>query len=242
MSFNRLKAKVFDIQRASFVDGPGVRTTVFFHGCNLKCQWCHNPESLIIPNKELEYSIKDYTVKELINIVSEDTPFYADDGGVTCSGGECMLQSEFLVHFLKECKKIGINTAVDTAGMVPFESFMKIIPCTDLFLYDIKCISPELHEKFTGANNNRILTNLRGLFSMGANVIVRIPLIPGFNTSDEEFLKIKDFLSEFNPKGIEILPYHTLGNGKYEKLGMECIDFTVPDEETVKYYKKILES
>lgn len=243
MSLNRLKAKVFDIQRASMVDGPGVRTTIFFHGCNLRCKWCHNPEGMIAYSEEVstEFDIKEYTVKELLDIVSEDIPFYGNDGGVTCSGGECMLQSDFLLLFLKECKKKGINTAIDTAGMVPFEAFMKIIPCTDLFLYDIKCISSDLHEKFTGANNNRILANLRGLFSMRANVIVRIPLIPGFNDDEKEFLKIKEFLSEFNPVGVEVLPYHTLGVGKYETLGIECMNFEIPSEETVSYYKKLLE-
>jgi len=242
MSLNLRKAKVFDIQRGSMVDGPGVRTTVFFHGCEMRCQWCHNPEGFVVPSNYgfSEFKVKDYSIKELIEIVSEDIPFYGEDGGVTCSGGECMLQSDFLLSFLKECKKNGINTAVDTSGCVQFETFMKVLPCTDLFLYDIKCISPELHEKFTGVNNIRILSNLRGLFSMGANVIIRIPLVPGFNANEEEFVKIKEFLSEFHPKAVEILPYHTLGCAKYEKLGLQCVNFEVPDDETVDKYKEIL--
>lgn len=242
MSLRMRKADVFDIQRASMVDGPGVRTTVFFHGCDMRCQWCHNPEGFVLPNEYgfSEFKVKQYSVKELVDIVSEDIAFYGDDGGVTCSGGECMLQSDFLLPFLKECKKLKINTAVDTSGCVPFENFMKILPCTDLFLYDIKCISPELHEEYTGVNNMRILSNLRGLFAMGANVIIRIPLIPGFNTDKSELLKIKEFLSEYNPQGIEVLPFHTLGYAKYERLGIEHKEFTVPDDETVKEYKKIL--
>lgn len=242
MSLTVRKAKVFDIQRASMVDGPGVRTTVFFHGCDMRCQWCHNPEGFVSPDEYgfSEFKVKQYSVKELVDIVSEDIVFYGDDGGVTCSGGECMLQSDFLLPFLKECKKLGINTAIDTSGYVTFENFMKILPCTDLFLYDIKCISSELHEKFTGVNNVRILSNLRALFALGANVIIRIPLIPGFNATKEEFLKIKDFLSEYNPKGVEILPFHTLGYPKYERLGMNCRKFIVPDNKMVNEYRKIL--
>ena len=243
MSSNKIKAKVFDIQRASMVDGPGIRTTIFFHNCNLRCQWCHNPEALISPDKTKShnFNVNEYTVDELINIVSEDIPFYKETGGVTCSGGECMLQGDFLLSFLRECKKKGINTVIDTAGCVPFESFMKIISCTDLFLYDIKCITPELHQKFTGINNARILSNLRGLLTMGANVIIRIPLIPGFNATDDEFYKIKEFLSEFKPNGIEILPFHTMGYGKYEKLGIEYNKFNVPDIEMINHFKEILE-
>ena len=242
MSLNLRKAKVFDIQRGSMVDGPGVRTTVFFHGCDMRCQWCHNPEGFIIPSKYgfSEFRVKEYSVKELLDIVLEDLPFYGDEGGVTCSGGECMLQSDFLISFLKECKKKGVNTAIDTSGCVPFEAFMKVLPCTDLFLYDVKCITPQLHEKFTGVNNMRILSNLRGLFSMGANIIIRIPFVPGFNDDEKEFLKIKELLSEYDPKAVELLPYHTLGCAKYEKLGIECIHFEVPDEETIEKYKNIL--
>ena len=243
MSSNKIKAKVFDIQRASLVDGTGIRTTIFFHNCNLRCQWCHNPEGLITLDKDKSsiFNIKEYTVDELINIVSEDIPFYRETGGVTCSGGECMLQGNFLLSFLRECKKKGINTVIDTAGFVPFESFMKIISCTDLFLYDIKCITPELHQKFTGINNARILSNLRGLFNMGADIIIRIPLIPGFNDTDDEFYKIKDFLSEFKPREIEILPFHTMGYGKYEKLGLKYEKFKEPDDEMINHFKKILE-
>lgn len=243
MNLNKLKAKVFDIQRASMVDGPGIRTTIFFHGCNLRCQWCHNPEGVISPkeNKLHGFAVKEYTVDELVDIVSEDIPFYGKDGGVTCSGGECMMQGEFLLSFLRKCKKKGINTVVDTAGCVPFESFMKIISCTDLFLYDIKCITSELHQKYTGINNARILSNLRGLFNMGAEIIIRIPLIRGFNATDEEFNNIKEFLSEFKPREIEILPFHTMGYGKYEKLGLEYKQFNEPDEEMINHFKQILE-
>lgn len=241
MGVSSLAARIFDIQRASMVDGPGIRTTVFFYGCNLRCKWCHNPEGIGLRNVSIpkKYRPREITVSALADIVAEDIPFYDDDGGVTCSGGECMLQDEFLLSFLAECKKRGICTAVDTAGNVPFHSFEKILPYTDLFLYDIKCINPELHRHFTAVDNALILENIKRLFSAGANVTVRIPLIPSFNCNEKEISEIKSFLSPFNPVSIEILPYHTLGNGKYTALGIDYTKFDVPDDETVNKMKKI---
>ena len=242
MSSNEFKANIFDIQRGSLVDGPGVRTTVFFYRCNLRCQWCHNPEGMGLedakPNTHFE--LREYNVDELVKTVAEDIPFYVDGGGVTCSGGECMLQSDFLLEFFKRCKKVGIHTAVDTAGNVPFEKFADILPYTDLFLYDVKCISADLHKKFTGVGNELILSNLKNLFLSDADVIIRVPLIPGFNDNDEEMLKIKEFISGFKPKSIELLPFHTLGYGKYEKLGLKHKEFNVPNEDTVMHFKRVL--
>lgn len=233
-------AKIFDIQRASFVDGPGIRTTVFFYGCNLRCKWCHNPEGsgiedIILPE---EYKHKEYTSIELLDIVSEDKLFYDTDGGVTVSGGECMLQSNFLADFLALCKENEINTAVDTAGNVPFENFEKIIDYTDLFLYDIKCISGDLHKDFTGNDNELILENYKKLVGMGKNIIVRIPFVPGFNDKFDEIEKIYNFLSHCRPKKIEFLPYHTMGIGKYEKLGIEYTRFDEPNEKILKKYQQ----
>ena len=238
---SKISAEIFDIQRASFVDGPGVRTTVFFYGCNLRCKWCHNPEGLglkniVVPDK---YKPKEYTSEELISIISEDKAFYDKDGGVTLSGGECMLQYEFLEEFLPLCKNIGIHTAIDTAGNVPFECFEKTAKHTDLYLYDIKCITSGLHKEFTGVDNELILQNYKRLISMNKNVIVRIPFIPGFNTKDDEINKIRDFLTQYTPKQIELLPYHTLGIGKYQKLGLDYTNFEEPTSQTVKKYQNI---
>lgn len=242
MSRSALTAEIFDIQRASMVDGPGIRTTVFFYGCNLRCKWCHNPEGLglmgtAVPDK---YKPRKITVSALADIVAEDIPFYGDDGGVTCSGGECMLQSDFLLEFLSECKKRGINTAVDTAGNVPFSDFEKILPFTDLFLYDIKCVTPETHRSFTGCDNSRIIENFKKLFENGADVTVRIPLIPGFNCNKKEITEIKKLLERYNTVSVDVLPYHTMGNGKYKSLGINPTEFTLPSAETVDEIKKIL--
>ena len=197
-----MKAMLFDIQRGSYVDGPGIRTTVFFKGCNLDCKWCHNPESKSADRQMLFYSDKctgcgkcvsvcpnkgkkcelcgkcalfcprdarklcgrEYGIEEVMRELLRDKCFYENSGGgVTFSGGECMLQIDFLSEILRECKTEGIHTAVDTAGNVPFSYFERILPFTDLFLYDIKAISAEKHKEGTGADNARILENAKRL-------------------------------------------------------------------------------
>lgn len=261
-------AIIFDIERNSFVDGPGIRTTVFFKGCNLKCAWCHNPESQsfekqmmfykdkcvgcgkcksICPNKEAcalcgkctffcpkdarKVCGKEYTVEEVFSEVIKDKTFYDNSGGgVTFSGGECMLQVDFLTEILKKCKENNVHTAVDTAGHVPFENFEKVLPYTDLFLYDIKCFDKNLHKKYTGVTNDLILENLKKLFEKKAKVWIRIPVIKGVNDSVEEMQKIKNFLIECGtPEKIELLPYHKMGENKYNAINKEVIAFEAPD-------------
>ena len=195
-----MKATVFDIERNSYVDGPGIRTAVFFKGCNLRCAWCHNPESqspkpqmmfyknkcmgcgkcrekcpnnlescdlcgkcsLFCPQDARDICGKEYTVDEVLKEVLKDKAFYeTSGGGVTFSGGECMLQIEFLTKILKACKENGIHTAVDTAGHVPYERFEQILPYTDLFLYDVKCFDSDKHRQYTGLENQLILKNLK---------------------------------------------------------------------------------
>ena len=274
-----LTATIFDIQRGSYVDGPGIRTTVFFKGCNLKCKWCHNPEgiskgiqklfykdkcvgcgkcaricpynqkdctlcgkcALYCPNYALEICGAEYTISELFEIIIKDKSYYeSSNGGVTFSGGECMLQIDFLTEILKICKKANINTAVDTAGNVPYEYFEKIIPYTDTFLYDIKCISEDLHEKFTGVSNATIISNLKKLSkSFKGKIVVRIPLIGGFNDEDSEIFKIKDFMLQINVSNVEVLPYHKMGLHKYEALNMQSAEFYTPNKEIIDSFKKL---
>ena len=274
-------ATIFDIQRNSYVDGPGIRTTVFFKGCNLKCAWCHNPESqnpkremlfykdkcigcgkckekcpnslekcdfcekctIFCPQDAREICGKEYTAEELLKIILKDKAFYdASGGGVTFSGGECMLHVDFLEEILRLCKENGIHTAVDTAGHVPFESFARIRPYTDLFLYDVKCMDNEKHKKFVGVSNDRILGNLTKLFSAGARILIRIPVIPSVNDSEEEMQAIAAFLrSVGNPFGVELLPYHRMGEHKYKALGKEATLFEVPREEKMALLRKIFD-
>ncbi len=272
-----MKGIIFDIQRGSYVDGPGIRTTVFFKGCNLKCAWCHNPESQAVKPQILYYKDKctncgickevcqsknkcilcgncslycpmdakilcgkEYSTKEIIREIIKDASYYVSEGGVTFSGGECMLQIDFLEELLKECKKESIHTAVDTAGCVPFEFFEKILPYTDLFLYDIKCIDADLHRKYTGADNSLILNNYKRLISMNKSVWVRIPIISEVNDSHEEINKIKAFFEENGyPEKIELLPYHALGEHKFLAAGKEIPKFTAPQKEKINALKNI---
>ena len=275
------KAIFFDIQRNSFVDGPGIRTTVFFKGCNLKCAWCHNPESqsakpqmmfykdkctgcgkcksvcpyhleqcelcgkctLYCPVDARKVCGKEHTVDEVLKEVLKDKAFYeTSGGGVTFSGGECMLQIDFLAEILKKCKENGIHTAVDTAGHIPFESFEKILPYTDLFLYDIKIFDSQKHKQYVGVGNELILENLKKLFERKAKLWIRIPIIPDVNDSIEEIQKIKDFLKTIGTaEKIELLPYHAMGENKYRAIGKEPQIFKTPDAENMKRLKEILD-
>ena len=266
-----MKATIFDIIRNSFVDGPGIRTTVFFKGCNLKCKWCHNPESQSFGKEILFYKDKctlcgrckdlslndenffcfndakeicgkEYGASEVLAEVIKDKDYYeTSGGGVTFSGGECMLQIDFLSEILKKCKECGIHTAVDTAGLVPYESFVKIMPYTDLFLYDVKCISEELHIEGTGVSNKVILENLKRLSDeFKGDIIIRIPVITGFNDDFAEIEKIRDFLKTIKKKAIETLPYHKMGEHKYDALEKEYTSYDVPPDEKMAEIKKLL--
>ncbi len=224
---------IFDIQRNSLVDGPGIRTVIFFSGCNLRCAWCHNPECMSAG--------REMSADELLKEILKDRAFYAaSDGGVTFSGGECILCPDELSRILTLCRESGVHTAVDTAGAVPWENFRRVIPFTDLFLYDIKCASPELHRRFTGSDNALIIENLRRLSELGADIIIRIPIVGGFNDDEVEILKIRELLSEIRYSKLELLPYHRLGEDKYRALGKEPPSFYVPDENTMKKFKEML--
>ena len=242
---------VFDIQRFCVHDGPGIRTTVFLKGCPLRCRWCHNPEGLRpepqvqfftaecigclrcggihnlenvsnCPTGALKQVGKDYTVEELMEQIRKDRDFYGCDGGVTFSGGECLMQAEFVAEMLKRAKGEGLTTAVDTCGFVPWKSIEKTIPFCDTYLYDVKCADPELHMAYTGQRNERILENLRKLSASGGMIWIRIPVIPGFNDRDTEMQAMADIVNGIpGVQKVTLMPYHTLGKSKYETLGME---------------------
>jgi len=238
---------IFDIKRTSLVDGPGVRTTVFFKGCNLDCFWCHNPEGKsahaqtakfaekcigcgtcqklldgenayeLCPANAIRLYGKSYGINELFEIIAADKEYFdITDGGVTFSGGECMLYPEFLAQIAKKCKESGISVAIDTAGCVPYSSFEAILPYADLFLYDVKCLDSDLHKRGTGVDNATILENLERLIKAKKHIIVRIPCIPGFNEG-AEVERVKEFCKERTLE-FEVLEYHSLGESKLEAL------------------------
>lgn len=240
------KAIIFDIQRGSFVDGPGIRTTVFFKGCNLRCKWCHNPESQEKFKQTLSYADrkeecgKEYTTNEVLEIILKDKDYYGNRGGATFSGGECMLQIDFLEEILALCKANGVGTAVDTAGCVPFEYFSRIMPYTDLFLYDVKCFTSDLHKEGTGASNALILDNLARLKKeFKGEIIVRIPVISGFNASIEEMSKVAKFLKDLGLKKVDLLPYHAMGEHKWKAFGKQPAKYEIPTIKEMEEYKKL---
>ncbi len=243
-----MKAIISDIKRFAVHDGDGIRTTVFFKGCPLKCVWCHNPESIgfkpetaFYKNKcigcgecqredfktekclgeaRIKYG-KEATVEELLPLFLEDREFYENSGGgVTLSGGECLCQADFCEALLKKLKENGINTAIDTCGFVNRAGIDKVAPFTDKFLYDIKAIDEDVHIKCTGKPNKQILDNLKYIDSLGIPIEVRIPYVPEWN--DGEIDKIKKFLKDIkNLKKVRVLPYHNFAGSKYEALGFE---------------------
>lgn len=280
-----MKANIFQIKRFAVHDGDGLRTTVFFKGCPLKCVWCHNPEGIAVKpqlgyfehkciscgecvsacpngahkinsekhffNRELcnncgmceevclgnaiTFYGKEYTIDELLSILLEDKDFYDNsNGGVTLSGGECLLYADFCENLLKKLKENKIDTAVDTCGFVPKSTLDKVIPYTDVFLYDIKAFDSNVHKKYTGQSNEIILENLRYLDAKGCKIEIRIPFIPGIN--DGEIDKIGEFLKTLNNIiKVKVLPYHNYAGSKYQSLSMiNTLPLRVPTETEIK--------
>ncbi len=285
--------KVFNIQRFSLHDGPGIRTTCFLMGCSLRCRWCHNPEGLqgeirlqysdkdcihcgacekvcpqgvhsftaeghqvdfakcrlcgkcmeICPARALLKSGKEYTPLELAQQAARDKMAYREQGGVTFSGGEPLLQAEFVAETAVLCKEMGVPTVtVDTAGNVEWEAFEKVLPVTDSFLFDLKAATEEVHIRGTGVSNKRILENLKRLDQTGKPIFIRVPVIAGLNDSEEEILKMRDILRKLqNVAEVRLLPYHTFGREKYLTLGYgEPELFAAPEEQRMKQLQQLI--
>jgi len=219
------KGIIFNFQKFSIHDGPGIRTTVFFKGCPLRCVWCHNPEGIgdapEVSSHNGQPIGRPYTTSEAMAEIRRDRRFYEESGGgVTFSGGECMSQIDFLEALAQNCKKEGINVAVDTSGHAPWSHFQRIMPYCDIFLYDIKISDPKLHEKYTGVDNRQILANLQNLSDAGAKIWLRFPIIGGINLDEGHISGLANICRTTRHEGIYLLPYHPMAEGKLEKLGM----------------------
>lgn len=264
---------VSDIQRFSIHDGPGIRTTVFFKGCNLRCFWCHNPETLR-PRPELQiildrclgcgrcftacpqgaHSLVDgerafqreactacgkcaescyaqalvlvgryMSAEEVMAVALRDRVFYRESGGgITLSGGEPLMQPEFAQEVLELARSEGLHTAIETAAEGPWERIARLLPAMDLVMLDIKAMDGALHQAATGVPNERILANAVRLSQEAKPLIVRTPVVPGVNDSEDEIGRVADFIAGFpNLLYYELLPFHRLAAGKYRALGLE---------------------
>lgn len=222
---------VTKIVRASFVDGPGIRTTIFLKGCPLRCLWCCNPETqefypetnLLFPEKGNPVLGDRMTAEQLLEIVKRDIPFFDNSGGgVTIAGGEPTSQPLFALELIHGCHELGVHVALDTCGYTVDSKAVQVLVESDLLLYDLKVMDPHKHLEFTGLPNDLILENLRRMAEKDKHIIIRIPLIPGYTDSIENIDAIGRFLFSLGSGkigAVDILPYHKGGRITYDMLG-----------------------
>lgn len=238
-----MHAFIFNIQRFSIHDGPGIRTTVFFQGCPLQCVWCHNPEG--IPEylesqhpEESKSKIKKYAATALLDELMKDKAYYDESGGgVTFSGGEPLMQSEFLFHMLKLLRDEGVHTTVDTSGYAPGDVFDKICREADLILFDLKLADNNKHRYYAGTTNSLIHQNLDKLIASKTKYKVRIPLVNELTASDENLDSIASLLRGKGAVEINLLSYHDLGKGKQSasvKKKQNKIKLSAPSAERLQ--------
>ena len=228
MDYLKTTGRIFDIQRFSIHDGNGIRTIVFLKGCVLRCKWCCNPESqeykiqtMMVQGKPKTIG-KDVTVKEVLDIVEKDRAYYRrSGGGMTLSGGESLCQPDFTRSLLMGAKDAGIHTAMESMGCAEYEVIDQVLPYLDQYLLDIKHTDQAKHKRFTGRPNELMMENAAKIAKSGqTELIIRVPVIPGFNDQPAEIESIARFAASL--KGVEklhLLPYHRLGQDKYEGLG-----------------------
>ena len=268
-----ITGQISAMQHFSTGDGPGIRTTVFFQGCNLRCGWCHNPETIprkpvlllyknlcaakscgrpcaaacpsgaravknahpetdparcalcggcarACPTGALMLSGVETTLGEVMDFIDEDAPFYEDSGGgVTLSGGEPLLQPEFAAEIGRACRERGYSLIIDTAGNVEYEAFRAVAPYTESFYFDLKGASDDDYKSFAGGSFDLTLKNLRALVSDGCDVTVRIPVIPGYNDSEDYMRSLSDIILRAGAAKVSLLPFHGFASGKYGALG-----------------------
>jgi len=290
----KIEGRVFDIQRFSLHDGPGIRTVVFLKGCPLRCLWCDNPESLLLFVEIAEFREKcircmscikacpegaitkdnwrinrvlcttcgkcaevcpsgarkvlgeKRSAEGVVREVEKDRLFYENSGGgITLSGGEPLMQPIFSKEILKICREKGIHTAMETCGYASWAEFEKILPFLDLVLYDIKHTDPVKHMEFTRRSNQLISENFANLARLKFPMMIRIPLIPGYTDTRDNIDSVVKLLK---PHGylqqVDLLPYHKLGMGKYERLGKKykLTRVNPPNEDNIQKIKQMLES
>lgn len=289
-----MRAKIVNITRCSLNDGPGIRTAVYFKGCNLSCKWCHNPETISLkteimfypsrcvrcgrcvtlcpehhivsedgatmyirencsiclrcaeacPNGALAVCGKDMTAEELFAEIIKDKKYYdISGGGVTFSGGECLLKLDFLMEALKLCRKDGIRTAVETTFCVQWDIINTVREYIHLFIIDIKHYDDETHRLLTGRGNRLVLQNVERLSHLHPDILIRIPLIPGANDDDKNLMETAKLISSFGGgiHTVELLKYNNMAGNKYKALGKKAVFFLDgPQEDSVMERKRAL--
>lgn len=240
---NENVARVHSIETFGSVDGPGIRFIIFLKGCHMRCKFCHNPDTWDIKGGQ------EKTADELVTQALKYKPYWNKGGGVTVSGGEPLLQIDFLIEFFKKAKTKGIHTTLDTAGnpftrKEPFFSkFKELMEVTDLILLDIKEIDDAKHKELTGWSNSNILDMAKYLSEINKSVWIRHVLVPGGSDNDKELIRLDEFIKTLNNVDrVEVLPYHDLGIYKWEKLGIAypLIDVKPPTKERVENANKLL--
>ncbi|MBE5928778.1 MAG: pyruvate formate lyase-activating protein [Lachnospiraceae bacterium] len=227
------------------VDGPGIRYVIFMQGCRMRCQYCHNPDTWNMTSANAYEADADEVIEKAIRYSS----YWKENGGITVSGGEPLIQIDFLIELFEKCNERGINTCLDTSGNPftydePFFSkFKKLMELTDIVLLDIKHIDCNEHIKLTAQSNENILDMARYLSDINKPVWIRHVLVPGINDSDEYLKRLYDFISTLNNvERVDVLPYHTYGVGKWETLGMpyQLTGVNPPSKELVEHVKRML--
>lgn len=217
---------IFSIEEFAVNDGPGIRTTIFLKGCPLRCVWCHNPEGISpkpqYMDKKGERTLCGYriTADELAGQLLKNKDIYAlNNGGITLTGGEPLLQADFVMELLQKIKPF-VHTTIETSGYAPVFVFKEVIPLLDLILFDIKQMDPVLHKRYTGVDNRLILENLETLCSSGNKFIIRIPLIPGVNDTEKNMRAILKVVKGVESLArIELLRYNKIAGAKYSMIG-----------------------
>lgn len=241
----QIKGYVHSIESFGAADGPGIRYIIFLQGCNMRCRYCHNPDTW----KCNDSTAKLYTAEELLDKAERNKPYWRDNGGITVSGGEALVQIDFLLDLFKKAKERGINTCLDTSGNPftreePFfDKFEELMKYTDTILLDIKHIDSDKHKELTGHPNDNILDLARYLSDIGKPVWIRHVLVPEYTDFDEYLYKLREFIDTLkNVERVEVLPYHTLGTFKWEKLGISypLEGIAPPSKDRVENARKIL--
>lgn len=283
---------IFNIQKFSLHDGPGIRTVVFLKGCPLRCKWCSNPESQITgkqvlwdkskctnclkcinscshhgisfvegrihiddsqcvacglcistcPGNALKMEGEYRSVDDVLNVCMQDYDFYMESGGgVTVSGGEGMIYPDFVIALNKKLREKGIHTAIETTGYVESDIFNRVADHLDLLLFDVKHYDRDKHFEGTGVYNDLIIRNLKNAITDKRNILPRIPVIPGFNSSVEDAAGLSDLLLSAGAERVQLLPFHQFGEKKYEMLNMryELGSYKALYPEDLQDYQKV---